>query len=322
MRIHRLFVFSFTLCLCISILLSGCNAANKTADTLSFRNSQFVIAPGASLNIVQTDLSQLKKVSFQSSVPDIITVNDTGTVQVSAEAPIGTEALIHASYNGKSTECDIIVKSSLESTISTNSDGKSIVTNPGDLAVVVNKQRSLPATYIPNDLVAPNVPFTFKALIEKRMLRGIAAAALEQLFAQAEQEDIHLFAVSGYRSFVTQKSVFAGNVKNQGEAEAAKVSAVPGQSEHQTGLSIDVTNATPEDQLVKSFGSSKEGKWLAAHAADFGFIIRYPEGMESLTGYAYEPWHIRYVGPIISKDIYVKKITLEQYFDDAVAVSH
>jgi D-alanyl-D-alanine carboxypeptidase len=322
MHIHRLLGFSFTLCLCISILLSGCKAADKSAETLVFRNNPLVVAPGASLNIVQTDLSQLKKVSFQSSVPDIITVNDTGTVQVSAKAPIGTEALIHATYNGKSTECDIIVKYSLEDTLSTNGNGEAVVTNPEDLAVVVNKQRSLPATYIPNDLVEPNVPFTFKAKIEKRMLRSKAAAALEQLFAQAEKEDIHLFGVSGYRSYVTQKSVFAGNVKNQGEAEAAKISAIPGQSEHQTGLAIDVTNATPEDQLVESFGNSKEGKWLAAHAADFGFIIRYPEGMESLTGYAYEPWHIRYVGSTISKDIYTKKITLEQYFDDAVAVSH
>jgi D-alanyl-D-alanine carboxypeptidase len=322
MRIHRLFVLSFTLCLCISLLLSGCKATNKTVDTLAFRNSQFVIAPGASLNIVQTDITQLKKVSFESSVPDIIAVNDTGMVQISAKAPIGTEALIHANYNGKSTECGIIVKYSLEDTISTNPNGQAVVTNPEDLAVVVNKQRALPATYIPNDLVEPNVPFTFKAKIEKRLLRSTASAALEQLFAQAEKEDIYLYGVSGYRSYVTQKSVFANNVKNQGEAEAVKVSAVPGQSEHQTGLAIDVTNATPEDQLVESFGSSKEGKWLAAHAADFGFIIRFPEGMESVTGYSYEPWHIRYVGPILSKEIDAKKITLEQYFDDAVAVSH
>jgi D-alanyl-D-alanine carboxypeptidase len=322
MHIQRFFVFSFTLCLCISIMLSGCKAANHTAETLSFRNSQFVIAPGDSKNIVQSDLSQLKKVSFQSSAPNLITVNDTGMALVSAKAPIGTVAIIHANYNGKSTECDIVVKYSLANTITTNTNGKAVVTNPEDLAAVVNKQRSLPDTYIPNDLVAPDVPFTFRALIEKRMLRSVAAAALEQLFAQAEKEDIHLFGVSGYRSFITQKSVFAGNVKNQGEAEAAKISAVPGQSEHQTGLAIDVTNNRPQDQLVESFGSSKEGKWLAAHAADFGFIIRYPEGMESLTGYAYEPWHIRYVGPTISKDIYAKKITLEQYFDETAAVSN
>jgi D-alanyl-D-alanine carboxypeptidase len=322
MQIHRFMSVSFTLCLCLSILLTGCKSTGKTADSFSFSDRQFVVAPGASLDIVQSDIAQFKKVSFQSSSPDLVSVNDTGTVQVSAKAPIGTEVLIHANYNGKSTECDIIVKYALKDTVSTNSDGKAVVTNAEDLAVVVNKQRSLPSDYIPNDLVAPNVPFTFKAMIEKRMLRSAAAAALEQLFAQADKEDIHLYGVSGYRSYVTQKSVFAGNVKNQGEAEAAKVSAIPGQSEHQTGLAIDVTNNKPEDQIVESFGSSKEGEWLAAHAADFGFIIRYPKAMESITGYAYEPWHIRYVGPVIAKAIYTKKITLEQYFDDTVAVSH
>jgi D-alanyl-D-alanine carboxypeptidase len=321
MKIHRLFTISIGICLSVIILLSGCQKTDESStSTISFGAQQYVLAPGASLKIVKTDLSKLKKVSFQSNQPQHVTVDEQGIVKIAANAAVGTKAIITSRYKDQSTECAIIVKYALFDTVTTNANGKNIVTDPADLAVVVNKQRALPDQYIPSDLVEPHVPFTFKDKVEKRMMRSMAATALEKLFAQAEKDQIQLFAVSGYRSFKTQKSVFSVNVQEKGTVEANKISAVPGQSEHQTGLAIDLTNANPKDQLVESFGSSKEGLWLAAHAADFGFIIRYLEGKESLTGYAYEPWHIRYVGQEIAKDVTAKKITLEQYFDDAVAV--
>lgn len=331
---HRLFLVSLPLCLSLAISLSGCQnnvdpaassstnpsqAADKSG-LISFESSHLSLSPGASHNVLKTDISKLKKVSFTSSQPQIITVDDKGVVQVAADAAIGSKSIISSSYKGESVECTITVKYSLLDTITTNANGKKVVTDPADVAVVVNKQRSLPDNYIPDDLVEPQIPFTFKEVIEKRMLRSVAAKALEQLVAQAETENIHLFGVSGYRSYVTQKSVFGGNVQDKGSAEANKVSALPGQSEHQTGLAIDLTNNVSEDQLVESFGDSKEGIWLAAHAADYGFIIRYLKGKESLTGYAYEPWHIRYVGKDIAEEIYANQMTLEQYFDDAIAV--
>lgn len=203
-------------------------------------------------------------------------------------------------------------QSSLEATIQMV-DGVPTVTNPTELTVVVNKNRALPADYIPPDLVEPNVPFPFDEKVEKRMMRAEAAGALEKLFAKAKEQGIELYAVSGYRSYRTQKSLFDTYVKTQGAEHAAAYSAVPGKSEHQTGLAMDVSGADAKTRLEESFGATPEGKWLAANCAQFGFIIRYLQGKEDITGYAYEPWHLRYVGKAIAEDIMSRGITLEDY---------
>lgn len=196
-------------------------------------------------------------------------------------------------------------------------NGKQVVTNPDAVTVVVNKQRSLPDGYEPNDLVEPNVPFSFDGPHEKRMLRQEAAKALEELFAAAEADGMELRAVSGYRSYDRQKVIYENNVRTKGEAEADRVSAVPGTSEHQTGLTIDVSSPSAGNALEEAFGHTEEGEWLARRAPEFGFIIRYPEGAEDITGYVYEPWHIRYVGKDLAPDIAKSGLTLEEYFDEA-----
>ncbi|MED4581960.1 M15 family metallopeptidase [Brevibacillus choshinensis] len=205
---------------------------------------------------------------------------------------------------------------SLEETIQMV-DGVPTVTNPTEMTVVVNKQRALPADYIPSDLVEPNVPFPFDEKVEKRMMRAEAAGALEKLFAQAKEQGIELYAVSGYRSYRTQKSLFDTYVKTQGADHAAAYSAVPGKSEHQTGLAMDVSGADAQTRLEESFADTPEGQWLAANCAPFGFIIRYVKGKEDITGYAYEPWHLRYVGKEIAQEIMSKGITLEDYFKES-----
>ncbi|MFD2371206.1 D-alanyl-D-alanine carboxypeptidase family protein [Brevibacillus sp. GCM10020057] len=198
-------------------------------------------------------------------------------------------------------------------------DGVPTVTNPTELTVVVNKERALPADYIPPDLVEPNVPFPFDEKAEKRQMRAEAAGALEKLFAAAKAEGIELYAVSGYRSYRTQKSLFDTYVKTQGAEHAAMYSAVPGKSEHQTGLAMDVSGADAETRLEESFAATPEGRWIAANCAKFGFIIRYIKGKEDVTGYAYEPWHLRYVGKDVAEEIMSRGITLEDYFQDAAS---
>lgn len=216
--------------------------------------------------------------------------------------------------DGHSNETDLS-QPSLEETIA-SVDGVPTVTNPADLTVIVNKQRSLPADYIPSDLVEPNVPFPFTEKVEKRMMREEAAKALEELFAKAKQDGIELYAVSGYRSYRTQKSLFDTYVKTQGVEHAAAYSAVPGKSEHQTGLAMDVSGADAKTRLEEPFADTPEGKWLAAHCAEAGFIIRYLNGKEDITGYSYEPWHLRYVGKELAQEITSKGITLEETFPD------
>lgn len=188
------------------------------------------------------------------------------------------------------------------------------VTNPDDVLAVVNKHRRLPADYEPQDLVQPDVPQYFQGEdLPYNKVRLDAAEALERLFERAEQEGLQLVARSGYRSYATQVEVFARNEQKHGEEKANKYSARPGESEHQTGLAMDVTGPAVGHELVTEFEETEEGKWLERHAAEFGFIIRYPEGKEEMTGYQYEPWHLRYVGNEAAAIIMSENLTLEEY---------
>jgi D-alanyl-D-alanine carboxypeptidase len=206
------------------------------------------------------------------------------------------------------------VRAALARTVIPGEDGAMEVTNMLDTLVVVNKQRNLKSDYEPPDLVQPNIPFSFEGKSPKKLMRKEAARALEKLFAQAKQENIDLVGQSAYRDYKTQKAIFNRLIKKYGSPEEAnKVSAHPGQSEHQTGLAIDVTSKRVGYTLEQNFGETPEGKWLAANAPKHGFIIRYPKGKEDVTGYSYEPWHIRYVGKEVAEEIARKNITLEEY---------
>ncbi|TDT57251.1 M15 family metallopeptidase [Fonticella tunisiensis] len=201
--------------------------------------------------------------------------------------------------------------SSQKNTTSSNIQGAVLVTNLQSTMVLVNKRSYLPANWEPSDLVKVNV--LYKGKRGNNRMRREAAEALNSLFAAAQKDGIILAAVSGFRSYEYQKSLFARHAAQLGETEARKISAYPGQSEHQTGLAMDVSCASLGYTLKESFGNTPEGKWLRSHAAEYGFIIRYPKGKESITGYSYEPWHIRYVGREAAEEIMSKNITLEEY---------
>lgn len=206
-----------------------------------------------------------------------------------------------------------IEKGLLAGTTYIDSDGKVIVKNPDDLLVLVNKYRNLPADYKPKDLVIPNVRFAFQGMDEKKYMRKEAAKALEELFKAAEEEGIYLYAVSGFRSYGRQKFLFEYRAARNGFEEANKLTAYPGQSEHQTGLAMDVNCKAYGTDLKESFSQTPEGIWIKNNAHRFGFILRYPKGAEHITGYSYEPWHIRYVGKQVANEIYERGITFEEY---------
>lgn len=188
-----------------------------------------------------------------------------------------------------------------------------LISFPRDLLVVSNKYRSLPSDYSPGNLVVPNIPFPFEEYNEKKLMREDAALAIEKLFESAKANNIDLYGLSGYRSYNRQNVIFTANVENKGLERANKFSAKPGESEHQTGLAIDITSPSVNFYLTQGFGETKEGIWLAQNAHLFGFILRYPKGAEYITGYQYEPWHIRYIGEEAAKEILEKEITLEEY---------
>ena len=195
-------------------------------------------------------------------------------------------------------------------------DGEKIIQNPENKLTLVNKVFALPEDYIPGDLVRPNVEFSFgNQDIEKSYMRQEAASALEKMFADAKSQDIHLFAVSGYRSYQRQDDNFHNKVNTIGEEAAAKIVAYPGNSEHQTGLAMDISSQSANFKLTEQFGETPEGKWLMENAHRFGYILRYPKGLETITGYNYEPWHYRYVGLKAAAEIYKNQLTLEEYFN-------
>ncbi|MEH6943459.1 M15 family metallopeptidase [Bacillus sp. JJ722] len=196
-----------------------------------------------------------------------------------------------------------------------DSNAIEVVAKPNDITVLVNKKYRLPEQYVPNDLVYPDVPFLFNEKIDKRKMRKEPAEALKKMFDAAMLDGIHLAGASGYRSEARQKTLFDNYVNKDGLEEADKYSARPGHSEHQTGLSIDVSGITGAFAIEDGFANTAEAKWLEEHASEYGFIIRFPKGKESITGYKYEPWHIRYVGIELATEITQKDITLEEYYD-------
>lgn len=205
--------------------------------------------------------------------------------------------------------------SSPASTTPTSFDKSQYSTNdPTSIWAVVNKGRVLPSSYVPSDLVVPNVSLGGSAASDNMHLRRSAAMAVEKLSAAAGSEGLKLMLVSGYRSYGTQQLLYNGYVNTQGKAYADATSAQPGHSEHQTGLAADLGATTGKCQLEACFGDTPEGKWLAANARNYGFIIRYQKDKTSLTGYVYEPWHIRYVGIDLAAELSKTSQTMEQFF--------
>ena len=132
------------------------------------------------------------------------------------------------------------------------------------------------------------------------------------MFRDGKKKHVFLVAVSGFRSFERQKQIYYRNVSNRGKAETDTISALPGSSEHQSGLAMDVSSLSNSYSLSASFASTKEGKWVLKNAHKYGFIIRYQKNKEHITGYHYEPWHLRYVGKDIAA--YKNNLSLEEYY--------
>lgn len=182
-------------------------------------------------------------------------------------------------------------------------------TSLGGNLFLVNRTYTLGADYVPNDLVMPDV----RRETDSVMMRAEAAAALEQLFTAAkEEENYTLIAVSGYRSYGTQSAIFNRKVKSVGRTKALRFVAPPGASEHQLGLAMDV-GCKASTSLNAAFGKRPEGIWLRENCYRFGFILRYQQRWTDITGYYDEPWHIRYVGVEHALNIKDMDIPLEEY---------
>ena len=160
-------------------------------------------------------------------------------------------------------------------------------------------------------------PATLKANVPGQLqdMRADAAAALEEMFAACKAEiGVTLKAVSGYRSYQRQATIYQNKLDRVKTKEKAdQFVARPGASEHQLALAMDVGQKSDDVNLTSSFGRTKGGKWVAENCWRFGFILRYQEGWEDVTGYEYEPWHVRYVGLENARLIHEADMPLETY---------
>lgn len=179
--------------------------------------------------------------------------------------------------------------------------------------ILVNKEYSLPSDYVPSDLSYPDVAYAPGVAESKKQMREDAARALEKMFAAALEDDIELLAISGYRSYWTQRTIYERRLKEMGEEHVSKYNAQPGHSEHQTGLAMDLGCPGYTD-LMEDFAETDAYHWLQQHAHEYGFIIRYTKYGEEETGYAFEPWHVRYVGDEASA-VWESGLTLEVYIE-------
>lgn len=169
--------------------------------------------------------------------------------------------------------------------VSTHSPGKPMRIRD---ILIVNKSLPLPSSY-------------------GNGLRPELTRAFAKMRAAAARDGVSLRIISGFRSYASQKSVYAAKIRQYGFATAEKRSARPGHSEHQTGLAIDVNS------ISQSWGDTRAGRWVAKNAHRYGFIVRYPKGKTSVTGYAYEPWHLRHVGVSVATHLKSSGLTLDEY---------
>ena len=174
------------------------------------------------------------------------------------------------------------------------------------ILVNINKYYQFPEGYSPDDLVQIDAKYGLQSY-----LRREAYAAYEEMDAAATADGMRLLIVSAYRSYDKQVSLYNSYVANDGVEAADTYSARPGHSDHQTGLVVDVLSPTTD---FSDFYQSPEAKWLAENAHKYGFIMRYPEGKDDVTGYEYEAWHFRYIGRETAAKVYESGLTYDEYY--------
>lgn len=172
-----------------------------------------------------------------------------------------------------------------------------------DYTILINSKNPLPADFIPKHLIDTGLPFDAIPGDPKRLLEEKTAHAALELTARSRMEGLSLYCISGYRSYIRQKELYTGN----------NYVAAPGTSEHQSGLALDLSCPAVHMELTEAFAETQEGLWLKKHAPLYGFIIRYPENKTHITGFPWEPWHIRYVTKPLASYLTLTGLTLEEY---------
>ncbi len=221
-----------------------------------------------------------------------ITINKGGKLIIGTNAALTGSGSITVEDSFDDIECGGSVKVKIVPPAPVNKNG---VTYVGGV-LIVNKKYSIPSDY-GTELILDDDAGTGLIIDE----------AYDALLEMREASGYEMPIVSGFRSYRTQTAIFNNYVASYGEAEANTFSARPGESEHQTGMAIDITS------LNQSYGETAEGMWLAENCHNFGFIIRFQASKEDITGYIYEPWHVRYLGKSTARLVHDSGLALEEF---------
>lgn len=189
-----------------------------------------------------------------------------------------------------------------------------ILNDKSGLFKLVNEEHPIDKNYAPEKLVTPNIALVGVKNEPRSKVSSIIKEPLEKMFQDAKKEGVELYLSCAYRSFDEQEYLYNRALKRENRNSSDLV-ALPGRSEHQLGLAVDITTKKLDFQLEEAFEDTKEGQWLLNNAYKYGFIFRYHRGKENITGYTYEPWHYRYIGNLeVSKYCHDNNLTLEEIY--------
>ena len=287
----------------VFLILTGCQEKAQEAPVLSLRKSRVQIALNTSFDYLQ----YVKKAydHQDGDVTDQISYNEIDTSSVGKKT-------VHYKVTdqaGNQSQKDLIVDvveyvGDLINPITAKAD---IVENPDDVTVLVNKLHEIPKGWKPDDL---------EDVIDcHQQLRHEANEAYTKFYQAAKAKGIAIYTISGYREPETQQLYWDNSVKVFGEEHAIQYNAYPRRSEHELGLCVDISYTTEGDRLSEKVADSALGKFIESDAYKYGFILRYPQDKVRITGYSYEPWHIRYVGVDLATKLHNENITLEEYYE-------
>lgn len=287
----------------VFLILTGCQEKDQEAPVLSLRKSRVQIALNTSFDYLQYVEKAYDR--QDGDVTDHISYNEIDTSSVGKKT-------VHYKVTdqaGNQSQKDLIVDvveyvGDLINPITAKAD---IVENPDDVTVLVNKLHEIPKGWKPDDL---------EDVIDcHQQLRHEANEAYTKFYQAAKAKGIAIYTISGYREPETQQLYWDNSVKVFGEEHAVQYNAYPRRSEHELGLCVDISYTTEGDRLSEKVADSALGKFIESDAYKYGFILRYPQDKVRITGYSYEPWHIRYVGVDLATKLHNENITLEEYYE-------
>ena len=281
----------------VFLILTGCQEKDQEAPVLLLNKSRVQIALNTSFDYLQYVEKAYDR--QDGDVTDHISYNEIDT------SSVGKKTVQAGNQSQKDLIVDVVeYVGDLINPITAKAD---IVENPDDVTVLVNKLHEIPKGWKPDDL---------EDVIDcHQQLRHEANEAYTKFYQAAKAKGIAIYTISGYREPETQQLYWDNSVKVFGEEHAIQYNAYPRRSEHELGLCVDISYTTEGDRLSEKVADSALGKFIESDAYKYGFILRYPQDKVRITGYSYEPWHIRYVGVDLATKLHNENITLEEYYE-------